>query len=233
MRGIKNNIGKYAFEFLSIFIAVVAAFALNNWNDNRRDRYAEEKILLEIKHGLDKDLEDININIMGHNFGLRTCQFWQDIANEIPVNKDTLVGYYFTLTRDFISEQNISGYENLKSRGLELIANDSLRSHIIALYEYDYNALKNLEERYYEMQFQANYFQALNNYIAPALQFDDKGDIVGINLPLELSAEEKNLFLSYLWKIKSNRHFILDYYQKVMTKVNVLKQQIDQELMVL
>ncbi|MCC7526191.1 MAG: hypothetical protein IT250_15280 [Chitinophagaceae bacterium] len=33
-----ENWGKYAFEFLSIFIAVVSAFALENWGQERRDR---------------------------------------------------------------------------------------------------------------------------------------------------------------------------------------------------
>ena len=50
---------KYAFEFVSIFIAVISAFALNNWNDHRKDREAEEKILIEIDKGLDKDLYDL------------------------------------------------------------------------------------------------------------------------------------------------------------------------------
>ena len=53
-----KNWKKYTFEFLSIFIAVSSAFALNNWNDNRRDRNAERKILEEIYNGLEKDLDD-------------------------------------------------------------------------------------------------------------------------------------------------------------------------------
>ena len=39
------NIGnwkKHGFEFLSIFIAVISAFALNNWNDNRGDNTSEQ-----------------------------------------------------------------------------------------------------------------------------------------------------------------------------------------------
>ncbi len=39
------NLKKYTFEFLSIFIAVISAFGLNNWNDHRRDRVAELKIM--------------------------------------------------------------------------------------------------------------------------------------------------------------------------------------------
>ena len=49
---------------------------------------------------------------------------------------------------DYISIQNISGYETLKSNGLELIRDDSLRFEIITLYEYDYSILKKFEEEY-------------------------------------------------------------------------------------
>ena len=46
---------KYVFETLSIFIAVVSAFALNNWNLNRRDRVSEKK-LIEVKNGIENEL---------------------------------------------------------------------------------------------------------------------------------------------------------------------------------
>ena len=51
----KRNWKKYGFEFLSIFIAVTSAFALNNWNDNRQNQISEEKILKEIKNGIELD----------------------------------------------------------------------------------------------------------------------------------------------------------------------------------
>ena len=54
---------RYGFEFLSIFVAVISAFALNNWNENRKGRDAEDKILAEIYNGLRKDLSDIDMNI--------------------------------------------------------------------------------------------------------------------------------------------------------------------------
>ena len=56
---------KYSFEFLSIFVALISAFALNNWNDNRKDSLAESKILLEILNGLEKDKKDIELNVKG------------------------------------------------------------------------------------------------------------------------------------------------------------------------
>ena len=151
------NWKKYTFEFLSIFIAVVTAFALNNWNDNRRDDKAESKILSEILNGLKKDIEDVKVNVVGHEMGIRACTFWRGIFTNTASDTDSLKQYYFILTRDFVSVQNTSGYETLKSKGLELIKNDSLRMEIISLYEYDYKTLMKLEEEYKELQFEKNY----------------------------------------------------------------------------
>jgi len=77
----KRKWRNYTFEFLSIFIAVISAFALNNWNDNRRDELAETKILNEIVNGLHKDIEDNEINILGHEMGMQSNKFWRKIIN--------------------------------------------------------------------------------------------------------------------------------------------------------
>ena len=52
----KTNWRKLGIEFLSILIAVTSAFGLNNWNENRRDYLASNKILAEISNGLTKDI---------------------------------------------------------------------------------------------------------------------------------------------------------------------------------
>ena len=226
----KTDWRKIGFDFLSIFIAVISAFALNNWNENRRDNEAADKILAEISNGLKKDIEDVRINIGGHRDGILACHFWRNVIyNEIE-NPDSIASHYLNLTRDFISIQNISGYETLKSKGLELIEDDSLRFEIINLYEYDYNVMKKFEEDYHEMQYQENYFKAINQRVAPHFQFDDQGNLVGIKLPLNLKEEEKQILLSYLWKIQVNRNFILRYYAQTEKKLIELRNKIEAKL---
>lgn len=226
----KINWKQYGFEFLSIFIAVISAFALSNWNDNRRDHRAETKILAEIYNGLEKDLADIRLNRYGHEEGIRACDYFSQIAMGKEVATDSLLPRYFYLTRDFISLQNRSGYETLQSRGLELIENDSLRTQIIATYEYDYTILQKFEEEYAEMQFYRSFFQEINRLLAPNFRFNGEGDITDIDLPLSLSPTDRKLLLSYLWKIKSNRNFILYYYRDVEQKVMALRAAIEAEL---
>jgi len=224
-----ENWKKHGVEFLSIFIAVLSAFALNNWNENRRDDNSESKILIEISNGLEKDTEDIKINATGHKAGISACNYFRKLFAGKNIEPDSLMIHYFALTRDFISIQNVAGYETLKSKGLELIKDDSLRLKIISLYEYDYNTLRKLEEEYSEMQFQKNYFKDINEEIAPSFNFDDNGNITGIDLPLKIQENKKNKLLLYLWKIQTNRIFILQYYSEIEQKINEVRGSIEKK----
>lgn len=231
MKKIKlKNWKKQGFEFLSIFIAVVSAFALNNWNDNRRDAHSENKILTEISNGLEKDLGDIKLNIGGHKTGISACNYFRKAFMGENIETDSLMYHYFNLTRDFLSIQNIAGYETLKSKGLELINNDSLRLKIISIYEYDYNTLRKLEEEYSEMQFQESYFKEINEELAPNFKIDSNGNIIGIDFPIKLQENKRNKLLLYLWKIESNRTFILQYYSDIENKIKKLRAHINNEI---
>jgi hypothetical protein len=225
-----ENWTKYLIEFSSVFVAVVFAFALNNWNDNRKENIAETKILNEISNGLTKDLDDIKLNVLGHKEGINACKFWRNVVNNNDFSQDSLTMHYSNLTRDFISIQNMAGYETLKSRGLELIKNDSLRLEIISLYEYDYQSLMKFEESYGEMQFQNSYYRELNRIISPYFEFDSNGNISSIESPIILTKTDKNTFLSYLLKIEMNRMFILFYYNEIEKKTTGLIQHITREL---
>ena len=112
--------------------------------------------------------------------GIKAANYFRDLIAKKPILQDSLIFHYFNLTRDFVSIQNISGYETLKSKGLELIENDSLRTNIISLYEYEYNTLRKLEEEYFELQFQENYFKEINYSISQNLEFNEDKIIVGI-----------------------------------------------------
>lgn len=225
-----KNWKKYGFEFLSIFIAVISAFALNNWNENRKNQNAESKILTEIYNGLGKDLEDLHLNEVGHKMGLKAAVYFKDLLANKPVSKDSVMFHYFNLTRDFVSIQNISGYETLKSKGLELIENDSLRTKIISLYEYDYNTLRKLEEEYFELQFQENYFKEINQLISQSFEFDKNKALSGIITPIKISENDEKIILIYLWKIQVNRKFILSYYSEVKNKIERLRTELKNEI---
>lgn len=216
----------FGVEFLSVFIAVISAFALNNWNNNRMARNAESKILTEIYSGLEKDLEDLRINKIGHEIGLKSSSYFKKLVAQEEVAIDSFPFHYFSLTRDFISVLNTSGYEALKSKGLELIQSDSLRRKIISLYEYHYHLLRKFEEEYAEAQFHQSFFHEMNTILAPHMTFSSSNQLRGIRLPLMLSETERNLLLSYLWKIEVNRNFINNFYPQVEAEVEAVQSHI-------
>jgi hypothetical protein len=225
-----SNWKTHGIEFLSVFVAVLSAFALNNWNDNRRDNYTANKILIEIENGLAKDIEDIKVNVGGHQSGLYACNYFRDILADKEVETDSLAAYYLALTRDFICVQNVAGYETLKSKGLELIKNDLLRLEIISLYEYDYNTLRKLEEEYFEMQFQENYFKEFNEVLAPNIEFDTDLKMTGIKLPIKIQGNKKKELLLNLWKIEAARNFIIKNYLDVEKQIHKVQEKIKNEI---
>ena len=229
--GVPEHRGRrYAFEFLSIFVAVISAFALNNWNDHRKDEIAEAKILNEIYRGLGEDLKDIDVNVAGHRQGIRACTYWRSVLLNEPVDVDSAGLMYFFLLRSFLSMQNTSGYETLKSRGLELIQDDSLRAAIITTYEYDYYFIRSYEEQYGEMQFYQLYHEDFDRWLASHFTYDEALTIVGLDLPLKLSAEQKSIAVSYLNRIAINRQFAQELSEDAKTGIARLREQISQSV---
>lgn len=221
---------KYTFEFLSIFVAVITAFSLNNWNDHRRDRVAERKILREISNGFMQDLEDLKLNRFGHGKGINACNYWIALAKGDTVSTDSLMLFYFVLTRDFFSLQNNSGYESLKSRGLEIITDDSLRYEIISIYEYDFSVIRKFEEEYMEMQFHSSYFMKLNELFSPYVIFDNNGQPSDLIQPMEFTERQKQELISILYRIRMNRELMVGYYATLEERVLRVKGKIDQSL---
>ncbi|MBL4770991.1 MAG: hypothetical protein JKY61_07595 [Planctomycetes bacterium] len=226
----KNNSSKYLFEFLSVFLAVVFAFGLNNWNDNRHELRAEEGILREIANGLRKDIEDLELNKSGHQQGLEACVYWQGLVGGKEAETSKAIQSLGILTRDFLSVQNRSGYESLKSRGLHLIRDESLRLEIISLYEFEFHLLSQLEENYAAMQFHRSYFHPINDLVSPSLQFGPSGAITGFTLPLALDPPSKNRLWVYLSKIAAGRLNMMLLYTSAKDRAEELVSRIESQL---
>jgi hypothetical protein len=226
MRTVPKSFSRYLLEFLSILIAVLSAFALNNWNEARKARLAEEKILDEVYQGLQKDLADIDENMKGHQLGQRSVAFFREFLDGHEPAQDTLFMFYFSVLRDFVSVQNTSGYEALKSKGFEIVRDDSLRMEIIALYEYDYSILRKFEETYAEMQYHQNYSADFDRILTPYFEFDGTGRPFRLNSLNTLDEADRKLLYLQLAKVETNRNVTLMYYRNARAKVEKLIERI-------
>lgn len=221
---------KFGLEFLSIFIAVISAFALNNWNENRISSHSEQKILSEIKNSLKIDEHDFNNNIYGNKLSLKADSIFRSLLNGNKINQDSIALYYTILFRDYIPIVNKSAYESLKANNLKTVENDSLRIQIISLYDYYYSIIEKLEYEVPEMKSYKNYFSRINHLLNPYMEFDSNDDlkkIVGIE---KLNSSDKQEILSYLWRMRNNRKFKLGRYDLILKEMEKLELNIEKEL---
>jgi len=222
---------KYVIEFLSMFIAVLSAFALNNWNENRRDQIVEEKILLEIKNGLKLDLEDFESNVKFHERNIKSIIYLGKFLKNDTVQQDSSYQKYTLLFRETVLLLNRSGYESLKNKGLEIIENDSLRFNIIRLYENVYKSLYTLEQEIPELQ-TYHYSKTINNIFYKYYTYDTIGNFKRINKNNKPTKVEINFFKNDLRDMYYNEVNIDSLYSITTKEVNELLKEIDNELKV-
>lgn len=216
-------------EILAIAIGISLGFSLERWNENRRERIAETKILEEMRNGLVLDSADIQGNAGGHQFGIQAVHYFRRAILGKPYDPDSVLIHQNILFRSFIAIQNTSAYEALKAKGLETIKNDSLRFKIISLYDFDYQILFKLEETYPEMQFLPLYFNEFTTIISPFYEFNEHGKLKKLRA-INVSGVERARLLTILQRIDMNRQYTKKQYQEVLNRVLTLKKEIEQEL---
>jgi hypothetical protein len=138
----KNKTGqyfKYAIgEIVLVVIGILIALQINNWNNNRAERSLENDILNEILVNLETDLQNIEIKKEQNIRYIKSNTLVSEhLKNKTPLT-DSLRFHYARLYGFGNFEPIKVGYENLKSRGLNIVKSQSLRKEISELYEYKY-----------------------------------------------------------------------------------------------
>ncbi len=125
-------------EIVLVVVGILLALAINQWNNERNERALEVKILAEIRDNLDFDRFEINEDITLMDSIARSC----DTVLVVMAGEDKPTERFaYELTKLRVTphfDPNMSGYELLVSKGVELVTNDSLRKAISGLYESRY-----------------------------------------------------------------------------------------------
>jgi len=138
----QNKTGKYfkyaIGEIILVVIGILIALSINNWNERRKDGAYEQKILIEIKTSLERDLNRTKFLIEGRVTPKE--ESINRLLNTVALNR---IDYDTTLLLRDLRNMGLTlsfsydkgPYESLKSIGLEKIRNDSLRSALVRFYE--------------------------------------------------------------------------------------------------
>jgi hypothetical protein len=128
---IENKTGKYlkyAFgEIILVVVGILLALQINNWNEHRKLKAEEIKLLKEMRSALISDQEDIISNIQEHTSAGNSCSILLNhFSNKLPYH-DTLDFHFGNALNTTRFGHSSSPYETLKIKGPDLIENDSLR----------------------------------------------------------------------------------------------------------
>jgi hypothetical protein len=134
---------KYAIgEIFLVVIGILIALQINNWNENKKQRTYEVKMLTEIKNTLESDIDYFTLMDARLKRLDSASNAFLKLVHEKATFDDTLYRnrrsrWYFLMTG--INLQFNSGpYEALKSSGLDKVSDDSLRNSLIDFYDFKF-----------------------------------------------------------------------------------------------
>jgi Family of unknown function (DUF6090) len=140
---IRNKFGTIDWRYIIIEISIIVigiliALQVDNWKDDRNTRLKELKVLHELSSELLGDLKTLDetqkrCEDVISALGTLQMHLYKKLAYH-----DSLNNQAFKMVYQIRYEYRKSAFENLKSIGVELISNDSLKKMLIELYEYSY-----------------------------------------------------------------------------------------------
>lgn len=125
---------RYLAEVLVIIAGILAAFSLDQWNDERLRSKEEIAILRSFLTELQLDLVDIDFDVRQHEQAIRSLDVILDQLGTDAPYADSLAAYFhfaFVMPR-FV--HSTSTFETMQSRGGGVVSNEKLRSELIRLY---------------------------------------------------------------------------------------------------
>ncbi len=216
-------------EITLIFLGISLAIWFNNWNERVKLRNSEISVLKEIKSGLLADKVDLGKNLSSHRSGAAACDYLRDFyLGKNPGTPDSLSMNILLATLDATSLQNTAPYEYLKSKGIALIRDDSLRKEITHLYEYEYFELRAIEERFGPMQFYQNFADDVRKYLGPRMKYSTQNALEV--LPRRLEDEFDVGFILLLRDIRILRNVASNKYEAQLKKIDLLVDHIEEYL---
>ena len=126
-------------EIVLVVIGILIALSINNWNENRIASKEEIHMLKALKIGLEADLVDLKSNEKSIQSSIASAnKVIHNLENDLPYG-DSIPDYIGDMMFPVMFVHSTSAFETLKSKGINLIKNDSLRDEIISVYDSGYS----------------------------------------------------------------------------------------------
>lgn len=136
----ENKFSKYLFyaigEIILVVIGILIALQINNWNESKKDRAFEVKMLKEVRSELIQDTIYFNLMKERVQAAIEGAQKMMVLYAEERPSPDSLTKYGRMMATDFKFIYHKGSYEAIKSTGIDKISNDSIRLSLTDMYDF-------------------------------------------------------------------------------------------------
>lgn len=121
-------------EILLVVIGILLALQIDNWNEDRKDRRVEREILETLYTNLGQDSLGIAEALSNNEKAIHSIDrlFKDQAFRQYPDSAGPWLGSIICFDR---IQPRTSGFEVLKSKGLELVSDEELRLDLTAYYD--------------------------------------------------------------------------------------------------
>ena len=196
---LKEKWPEYILEILVLIIGIYGAFALDNWNQRRKDVQREIRFYKELANDLDLNQKELLEFLDELNRQIQAINTIDRYFRHQKPEDDSLKLSFERMTWGSIFNNPNAAYLNMKNSGTIELQNDTLRSRIINMYEKYFFNIHFRNNKQWEMQdqqiipFMNKHFIQIDPNYNQAFVFLNKA----IDYPqLCRNTEFKNLYLN-------------------------------------
>lgn len=194
-------------EIALVVVGILIALQFNNWNEARKLRTREYKLLSELKLSVDNNISKNRYQINRNRGSLEAhVRLIGHFEAKRPYN-DTLLPLFANAHNRWVVLMEEHAYQNAKDFGLDFIRNDTIKRELVSLFEGQLDYLEKLDARNKEF-YQHTVIPEL------LLHFEEirpQGRFYNSLKPLDYPALLSNR--KYLSILKSSSRFRYQYYE--------------------
>ena len=186
-------------EVLLVMLGILLALQVNNWNEERKTRQKEQKILLELKDNLEESLRSFQYRKGVTQREIRMIdRLFHCMDNNVM--SDSLVYWMKWVLIPVNIPLTSTAFESLKTTGYDLIQSDTLREEIIRLFDIIYP----LGNRQVALRMESD-LNAYNPYLNEYITRDTTSQIYQMTIDNFPKMRQDRLFKNILWSLRSFR----------------------------
>jgi len=212
-------------EIVLVVVGILIALSINNWNEERKLHQVELSLLKELKADLEfskKELEIISLDNKKFVKEYRLINSFIENDRDYDRALDTAFSNLDIWSQPYLSTMT---FETLKTRGIDIIKNDSLKRQIINVYNFH---IKSLIEDMVQWEWSYNQNTTQRMMVGNIRRDIDNRDIAIPNDFERLKEDEEfRNFLNILIAIRSDH---VDMALSTKSAVELLIQHINTEL---